>query len=264
MKKKNRSKPVLTVVVISRNEEEMIEECLKSVSWAPELLVVDVGSTDRTRVLAREAKAKVVALPFRVFNFSGWRNRAMKEASGDWVVYIDADERVTPELKEEMLAITSRKPKQADPVAFAIPRRNFYFGKEMKHGGAWPDYVRRLFWKPAFKGWRGDLHEQADFKGREEKLNSPLLHYTHRDLTSMMTKTIGWTKIEAELLYEAGHPPVVWWRVIRMMLTKFWERVIIQAAWKDGTEGWLNAIFEVFNSAIIYVRLWEIQQQKKP
>ncbi|MCJ7827654.1 glycosyltransferase family 2 protein [Patescibacteria group bacterium] len=251
------------VIIIARNEEEMIGDCLACVSWADEVLVLDTGSTDRTVAIAKKAGVRVVALSFAGFAFASWRNRALKEVKTDWIFYLDADERVTPLLKNEILETVKKDPGDKDPVAFFIPRRNFYLGREMKHGGAWPDYVKRLFWAKAFDRWQGELHEEPIFKGGTKKLVEPLIHLTHRNLTSMLAKSVEWTKIEAKLIVEAGHPSIVWWRVLRMMGTKFWERVVWQGAWKDGTEGWLNAIFEVFNTFMIYARVWEMHQKEK-
>ncbi|MFH1601744.1 MAG: hypothetical protein ABIB61_02185 [Candidatus Shapirobacteria bacterium] len=113
------------------------------------------------------------------------------------------------------------------------------------------------------KKWTGKLHERPVYKGNLGYLKNPIKHLTHRDLTSMLEKTIKWTQTEANLLYKSSHPPMAAWRIARMMFTKFWERVIKQGAWRDGTVGWINSIFETFNTFIIYARLWEKQQERK-
>lgn len=247
----------LSVVIIARDEEEMIGDCLKSVAWADEVVVIDTGSADKTATIAQKQANRVIELKFTGHDFSGWRNRGLKEARNDWLFYLDADERVTPLLKKEILEAIGK----SDFTAYALPRRNFYLGKEMHYGGTWPDYVQRLFQREKLKAWREKLHEHPEFAGKMGKLQNPLIHLTHRDLSSMLVKTISWTEIEAKLLFKANHPPVVWWRILRMMLAKFWERVVKQQAWRDGIEGWINSIFEVFNTFIIYARLWELQQK---
>jgi len=209
--------------------------------------------------IAKHYKAKIVEVDSKgKLEFARWRNEGMKAASGKWVLYLDADERITPELKEELSFLKQVK----DYAAFEIPRREVWLGQVVRFGGARAVFVKRLFLKSAFKHWQRQLHEDPVFDGKMGRLKNYLEHHTHRDLTSMMEKTIKWTKIESDLLFEAGHPPVVWWRFFRMMLTKFWERVIVQQAWRDGTVGWINAIFEVFNTFIIYARLWEKQNEK--
>lgn len=258
---KTKSRLPLSVIIIARNEEALLGDCLASVDWAKEIILVDNGSSDRTAEIARAVGAKIVSVGDPQAGFVVLRNAGAKAAHGKWLFYLDADERVTPLLKEEILAVLHAVPE--DSAAFAFPRRNFYFGREMRYGNAWPDYVPRLFLKTSFSGWRGELHEEPVFTGRLSKMSQPLIHLTHRDLSSMLVKTSRWTEIEADLLLASGHPPVVWWRIWRMMATKFWERFVRQGAWRDGTEGWLNGLFEVFNTFLIYARLWEKQQQKK-
>jgi (heptosyl)LPS beta-1,4-glucosyltransferase len=251
----------LSVVIIARNEEEMIGGAIESADFADKVIVVDGGSDDNTVPTARQAGAEVFQIKQKKLNFSRWRNQALKYADGDWVFYLDADERITKKLKSKLEEIINQNKNQMPKYsAYAIPRENYYLGKRVKHGGSWPDYVIRFFYRPNFKQWKGKLHEQPEFEGRLKHLQAPLDHYTHRDLTSMLKKSIKWTESEAKLLYSSDHPKVTWWRIGRMMLTKFWQRLIKQGAWKDGTVGWINAIFEVFNTFIIYARLWEKQK----
>lgn len=276
VKVKNKIK--LTVIIITQNEEEMIRDCLDSVKWADEIVVADNDSIDKTPQIARKCGAKVIYVPAGAKkDFSKLRNEGLKAARGEWVFYLDSDERATPGLKKEILRVisdqrsVSRKEK-ADHrssitrrrfTAYAIPRRNFYLGQEVRFGGAWPDYVKRLFKKDKLEKWEGDLHEEPIFEGELGHLKEPMIHLTHRDLSSMVEKTQEWSKVEAELLDKAGHPPVVWWRIFRMMVTKFFERMIKQSAWRDGTVGWINAIFETFNTFIIYAQLWEKQNRNE-
>lgn len=249
----------LSVVILARNEEEVIEDCLKSVKWAYEIILIDSGSIDNTQKIAKKYGAKVIELEFKGLEFARWRNLGKENANGNWILYVDADERVTPQLREEIQGVILK----TEFAAYEIPRRNFFLGREMHYGGAWPDYVKRLYRKSKLKRWVGKLHEYPVIEGKMGRLKNPLIHTTHRDLTLMLDKTIAWTKVEAELLYQAKHPPVVWWRFFRMMATKFFERIVKQSSWRDGTEGWINAIFETFNTFIIYARLWERQNKRK-
>ncbi len=245
----------LSAVIIAKNEEEVIKDCFESLSWADEIILIDTGSTDDTLKIAKKYHVKVINVSSTGLEFARWRNLGKEKASGDWILYLDADERVTPQLKEEIKKTINNF------SAYEIPRRNFFLGREMRYGGAWPDYVKRLYQKSKLKRWVGKLHEYPVVEGKMGRLKNPLIHVTHRDLTSMLNKTIDWTKIEADLLYQAKHPPVVWWRFLRMMATKFFERIVKQSGWRDGTEGWINAIFETLNTFIIYSRLWEKQQR---
>ncbi|MCJ7792459.1 MAG: glycosyltransferase family 2 protein [Candidatus Marinimicrobia bacterium] len=250
----------LSVVIITRNEAKNIAACLQSVQWADEVILVDSGSTDKTREIAQKAGAKIISLPFKELAFAQWRNEGLKAAKGKWLLYVDADERVTPELKKEIETLIKGKP---DVAAYQIPRRNYYLGKEVRYGGAWPNYVKRLFLREKLKRWEQKLHEDPVFEGELGTLKNPLLHQAHQSLTAMMAKTSQWSKIEAELLDEAHHPPVTWWRILRMMLTEFWERGIKLQGWRDGTVGWIELIFQMFSRFATYAQLWELQQKKK-
>ncbi len=258
----------LSVVIIARNEEKLIGEAIESAKFADEVLVLDTGSTDKTAAVAKKAGARVIKRPTKGLAFARWRTEAIKEVRGDWIFYLDADERITPELKSEILQIVSHSLSHTGCVhsdtpgvsmAYAVPRENYYLGRRVRWGGAWPDYVKRLFWKKALKKWTGRLHEEPVFEGKLTHLRNPIRHYTHRDLTSMVAKTIEWSKLEAEELYRAHHPPVTWWRILRIMLTELWQRGIRKQGFRDGTVGVIEVIFQVFSRFITYARLWEIQ-----
>lgn len=249
----------LSLIVLAGNEAEMIKDCLESASFANEIILVLANSSDNTKKIAESLK-----LPLKIIetsdeynrNFSKWRNLGYKATTGDWLLYLDADERITPELRSEILSTINT----TQPFNYcAIPRANHFLGKRVRYGGSYPDYVKRLYLKKYFSGYQGYLHEQPIIKGEIGYLKNDLLHYTHRNLNSMLQKTLVWTDMEAEALFKAKHPPVVWWRFPRMMLTKTWQRLIMQQMWRDGTVGWISVIFESFDTFIIYAKLWEKQ-----
>jgi len=254
----------LSVIILAKDVEEIIRDCLESAKWSDEIILVDTGSTDRTIEIAKKYQAKIIKFSGEKLEFSKWRNRGLKEAKSDWVFYLDADERVTPRLRKEIVeSIKNHVSGVKGITAYAIPRRNFYLGKEVHFGGAWPDYVKRLFKKEKLKRWEGKLHEEPVFEGKLGHLKEPMVHLTHRDLSSMVEKTREWSKIEAELLFEAKHPPVTWWRIIRIMLAEFWQRGIKLQGWRDGTVGWMEIIFQMFSRFITYARLWELQNRNR-
>ncbi|MBU2592833.1 MAG: glycosyltransferase family 2 protein [Patescibacteria group bacterium] len=252
----------ISIIVIFGKEEDVLERALNSAIWADELILVAANSNDLSKKLAEKYSKDMLEVKDEYGkHFARWRNLGLKKATGDWVFYLDADEVITPELKRSLLKIAAKKGPKEKYACYAVPRINHYLGQRVKYGGSYPDYVKRLFKRKRLIRWEGRLHEQPLVRGEMGKLKHHLLHYTHRDLSSMMEKTIRWTQLEAKALYESDHPPVVWWRILRMMTTKFFERVVKQQAWRDGTVGWINAIFEVFNTFIIYARLWEMQQK---
>jgi glycosyltransferase involved in cell wall biosynthesis len=241
-------------VVIVKDAEEMIADCLDSLAFCDEIVVVDSFSEDRTKDIAEKMGAKVYELKFK--DFSQARDFGLKKATSEWVVYIDSDERVTQELAVEIKA----KILPDGFSAFRLKRKNFYFGNH-----EWPyiEHLERVFRKDKLQGWYGEVHESPKITGSVGTLDGFLLHYTHRDLTSMVNKTIEWSKIEAQLRYRAGHPQMTWWRFPRVMLTAFFDSYIRQGGWKVGTAGLIESMYQSFSIFVTYARLWELQQKDK-
>jgi len=252
----------ISIIILAGNEEKMIVDCLKSCNWVQEIILVAANSTDNTVNLARKKvpQIKIIkTIDEYNKNFSKWRNLGFKATTKEWILYIDADERVSPQLKKTIINILNSSVNYSH---YAISRANYFLGQRVKFGGTYPDYVKRLFKKCYFDGYKGVLHEQPIITGELGYIDIDLLHYTHRDLKSMVNKTLVWSDTEAQALFKSGHPPVVWWRFIRMILTKLWERLIKQKMWRDGQVGWISAIFESYNTFLIYARLWELQQKQ--
>ena len=250
----------LSVIIITKNEDKMLDDCLKSVSWVDEILVVDSGSTDRTLEIAKRHKAKIVDSS-KGKSFSEWRNIGFKKATSDWIVYIDADERMSKDLKDEIKKMVEKE--NPPCVAYAIPRENIIFGKKFRHGGFWPDYVKRLFKKDGFHGWSGKLHEEPKFNGELGHLDNPLTHEKHETLSEMMDKTNVWSAVEAELMFSANHPQMNVARFISAMAREFWYRMIREKAFLDGGEGVIMALYQVFSRFVSYAKLWEMQEIRK-
>ena len=252
----------ISIIILAGNEAEMIVDCLKTCNWVEEIILVAANSSDQTVTLAKKTipNIKIVkTIDEYNKNFSKWRNLGFKTATKPWLLYIDADERIPSQLKSKIIKAIESK---SNYTHYAIPRANYFLGKRVRHGGTYPDYVKRLYKKENFQGYRGILHEEPVVSGELGYLTSDLLHYTHRDLSSMVKKTLVWSDTEAQALFKSGHPPVVWWRFIRMILTKLYERLIKQQMWRDGQVGWISAIFESYNTFLIYARLWELQQKQ--
>lgn len=250
----------ISAVVLVRNEEEVIIDCLESVKWTDEIMIVDHQSAGKTLEIIKKAeKAKIVKAPEET-TFADRRNLGAKTATGKWLLYVDADERVTPVLKEEIKKIIT------DPggfSAFAIPRRNIRLTKELKHGGWWPDYVLRLIKKDKLITWEGELHEQPKIDGEVGKLKEAFVHFSHRgSFENKLQNTINWSKIEAQRMFNANHPPMTIPRFLSAMWREFYYRMIKHQAFRDGTEGIMEAFYQVFSVFISYARLWEIQNEK--
>lgn len=263
--KSKKTKKKLSVIIIAKDEEEKIGDCLKSVKFADEIILVDTGSKDKTVDIAKKRGAKIVK--YTKGSYSDWRNRGLEEAGGEWVLYVDADERVTPSLRDEVIQLINKAINQYS--AYAIPRKNIILGREMKYGGWWPDYVKRLYKKKSLKKWVGDLHEEPviSSKGRSASggegkmghLGNPLIHIKHDNLSEMIEKTNKWSEVEARLMYKANHPRMNIPRFFSAMFREFWLRMIRHKAFLDGGEGIIYAFYQVYSRFISYAKLWELQ-----
>lgn len=246
----------ISAIVIAKNEGQRIIQCLSSLSWVDESIVVDNGSTDNTQEIARINGATVISAG-DIHDFAKLRNRGSEKARGEWLFYVDADEVVSEELQIKIQELITHR---SSPIAgYKIRRKNYYLGHP------WPgdEYILRLMRKNALQEWYGALHETARITGNIGRLNIPLLHFTHRTLEEMVAKTNEWSVVEAKLRFDAEHPPVVWWRFFRVMLTAFFDSFVRQGGWRAGAVGWIESIYQSFSIFITYAKLWELQQRKK-
>jgi len=243
----------ISALILAKNEEKMIEDCLKQLKFANEVIVLDQNSHDKTAQIASRYADKIITSNFEDFDKN--RNLLASEAKSDWLLYVDADERLTPELSAE---IRSRI-RENHFSAFYFPRKNIILGKWLKHGGWWPDYVPRLFKKNKFIAWTGRVHESPKIQGDFDYLKTAVEHLTARNLSSMLRKTSKWAKVEAELFYETSHSPVTILRVVKSILTEFFIRYFAKAGILDGQVGLIEAIYQALHKSIVLTYLWEIQ-----
>ncbi|MBI2085946.1 hypothetical protein HYT74_01235, partial [Candidatus Daviesbacteria bacterium] len=150
----------------------------------------------------------------------------------------------------------------ADFAAFAISRKNIIFGREVKYGPFWPDWVIRLIRKKSFETWVGKIHEYPKFKGELDYMENALLHLTHRDVDQIVLKSLEWSKIDAKLRLESGHPKMSGWRFLRILISETFNQGIKRKGFFNGTIGVMDAILQVFSLVLTYIRLWQMQQSK--
>lgn len=246
---------MLTTVILTKNEEKMIQACINSVkSISSEIIAVENDSTDNTVEILKQNNCKIIFSSDT--SFGKRRELGATAASGDWILYLDADERVTPELASEITKTISSNPTD---TGFILNRQDYYFGRVR------PTYspMHRLFKRSALKGWEGEVHETPILEGSVGQLKAPLIHLTHIDIDSMLHNTLNWSTKEAELRFNHQHLPIVWWRLIRVMLTAFWESFVKQQGYKCGTEGWIEALYQASSMFLTYAKLWELQNKKK-
>lgn len=242
----------ISAIIITRNEEHNIKECLTTLGFANEIIVIDNGSCDQTVDIAQKYKARVFKI--NGLDFSYLRNIGKEKAKGNWLFYIDADERVPETLGNEIGNIVSK----TDYTAFYLLRVNYYLGT------LWPkkEKMIRLMKKEALIGWQGILHESPIVRGKIGLLETPLLHYTHADLASMIEKTNEWSEIEAQSRFKANHPQMSWWRFFRVMISSFWHSYIQEGGWRVGTVGLIESTYQSFSMFITYAKLWERQNSR--
>lgn len=250
---------MLSVVILTKNEEEMINDCLKQFQdWADEIIVIDDYSSDKTLEIAKKHTDKIYSLKEK--SFAQKRNFGKAKAKEKWLLYIDADERLSSKLKNSIRKIIARSDKFS---AYQINRINICLGKELKHTGYYPDYVARLFLKDRLSKWEGELHEHPLINGEIGKIKEELYHFAHRTIASMVLKTLEWSEIEAKMLYNAGHPEITWWRFPRIIIPAVLRRLFWQQGFRDGAVGWIESLFFGFSRFLTYARLWEMQKKRK-
>ncbi|KKR11453.1 MAG: Glycosyl transferase family 2 [Candidatus Woesebacteria bacterium GW2011_GWA1_39_21] len=249
----------ISAIVIAKNVEKKIGKFLESLRWADELVVIDTGSTDKTKETASKHNAKVYT--FAKGSFPDWRNYGREKANCDFLFYLDTDEVVNDELKSEILETVKNWP--AGVACFAIPRKNVIFGKVMMHGGWYPDYVIRLFEKGRLIRWVGDLHEQPQYRGGLKYTKNTIIHYKENSLAEMLEKTNKRSEIEARLMFDANHPPMTVLRFMTAMCREFFFRFVKNAAFLDGRKGIIMGIYQVYSRFISYAKLWEMQMKNE-
>ncbi|MBL7036482.1 glycosyltransferase family 2 protein [Candidatus Microgenomates bacterium] len=228
------------VLVGGKFDKGLYRKCINSLSWTNEIIKV---KTDDIKG-----------------SFADWRNEGFKEASGDWILYIDTDEEVSVALMEEIMSVIKKNSGKVG--CFAIPRKNIIFGKEFKHGGQFPDYQKRLFNRSNFSKWTGRLHEEPSYKGFLEHLKNPITHHKNSSISEMIKKTNKWSELEAEEMIKANHPKMNIFRFFSAGLREFWLRFVKQLSFLDGVEGIIYAMYQVFSRLISYSKLWEKQLSK--
>ena len=239
----------LTVVILTKNEEGNIAACIESVRWADEVVVFDSLSQDRTVEIAQELGAKVIQHPFR--NYADQRNAALEAVENQWVFFVDADERATPELAAEVRQAIEDETK----VGWWVPRHNYIFGRLTRHAGWFPDYQLRLLkrgrarYDPPQK-----VHEVVILDGQEKYLKNVLIHYNYDNLSQFLERQSRYSHYEARILYDQGVRPR-WRNFILQPLREFRRRYVSLQGWKDGFHGLRLSGLMAYYNFVMYVRL---------
>lgn len=238
---------MISAIVLTKNEEKNIEACLKTLQWCGEIIVVDDYSEDRTVEIAKRNGAKVYL--HRLGNdFAAQRNFGLSKAIGEWVLFVDADERVTPALREEIANGGTNYD------GFNLKRQDYFGGRWLRHGETANVKLLRLGKRAAGK-WQRKVHEFWDIKDNIGELKNPLLHYPHPNLDDFLGHINFYSTLHAEAFYEHGVKPNPFWIIVNP-LGKFIINWIFKLGFLDGTAGLMMALIMSFHSFLAWSKLY--------
>lgn len=244
-----KSQVSISVIIITLNEEDNIRACLQSIEWADEIIVVDSGSSDATLGICREFTEKVlINREWRGFGYQ--KNLALQQATGDWVLSLDADERVSPALQKIIKQVVSAP----EAEAYALPRQAYFLGNPMRHGGWWPDFVIRLFRRDAGEFDNVLVHETVRVKGAVKKLKEPIIHYTYVSLEQLLNKiNVYSTAGAAQASTKNKRGGLA--KALGKSCWTFFRAYCLRAGFLDGSAGLIAAISKAEETYYRYLKL---------
>lgn len=240
----------LSVAMIAHNEEKNLARSLASAAWADETVFVDCGSTDGTALAARDFRIKYFSRPNSRAVYVN-KQFSIEQASSDWVLILDADEEISPALRAEIRRVIAAP---AGAAAFTMPRRNFYFGRWLRHGGKYPDPQLRLFRRGAARFLPLPVHERLEVDGRVGELKEPLLHYPYSDAADIETKRDFYAEILARSYALKRRSRFF---ILFRPFTRFLSAYFLKLGFLDGAEGFRTALMDfrnVLGAALLYLR----------
>ena len=247
----------ISVTIITHNEEENIRDCIESVKWADEVIIVDSGSADRTIEIAKQYTDKVF--------FNAWtgmkeqKQYAVEKASYNWIFSIDADERATEAIQQFIL----KELKKPAYDGYRFPRQNYFLGRWLRHGGWYPDHVLRLFRRD--KGYFGGInpHDKVVVRtGSVTTVTIPFVHHTYKSIAQYLIKQNMYSGISAQELFTSGKRvnPIV---IPLKTLWKFMETYFVKKGFLDGYRGFIVAMGATYSMFWKYIQLWELSRKDK-
>lgn len=252
--------PKISVVISAYNEEKKIKDCLESLkNLADEIIFVDNSSQDKTQQIAKKYTDKIFTVPNDPVMLNKNKNFGFTKATGEWIISLDADERLTDELKGEI----KEKIKKTKNSAFEIPRKNIIFGKWIEHSIWWPDYNLRLFKKGKGKFPLKHVHEKIEVEGEIGKLDNPLIHHNYQTVSQYIQKMDRtYTESEAENFIKSGKQ-VYWYDALRWPISDFIKTFFFQKGYKDGLHGLILSQLQAFYSLVFFAKVWERKEKFK-
>jgi len=246
----------ITVVIPCYNNEDLIEECLKSVQWADEILICDSFSTDKTLAIAKTYTDKIIQHTY--VNAARQKNWAIPQASNQWILIVDSDERISEELKKE---IQDTIKNSSNYNGFKIPRANFSFGRHLKHGGYWPDWQLRLFKKHKGKYKTREVHEHMLIEGEVGCLKNAINHFPDRGVAQIVEKFfLRYAKLEAKERLKKESSNLL--KLVFFPALLFIKRYILKRGFLDGVRGFIAAFLWSIYIFLTYLYMWRWKENE--
>ena len=249
------ARPTISAVMITLNEEKNIAECLDQLSWVDEIIVVDALSRDKTSGICSKYSVRFFQRPWE--GFGPQKNFGIDQAKGEWILIVDADERVPSELRSEILKVVQD---EEALEGYEIPRRNFFYGKWIRHGGAYPDYQLRLFKKGFGNYDQTPVHERFILKGKAGYFRNPLDHYTERKIEDHFKKFDQYTTLAAEEELKRNKYSK-WTHCLINPIITFSKMYFLKRGFLDGIPGFIYSVFTAAYTFVKYAKLWELRQK---
>lgn len=249
----------ISAVIITRNEEDRLPDALASLRGvADEVVVVDSYSDDRTMEIARASGARVLQRRFE--NYGQQKNFAMEQAGNEWILNLDADERVSPELQRAIADLKESGPR-AGVAAFAIQRRTRYLGRWIRHSGWYPDRKVRLF-KKSGASWQGRIHERLNVSGATASLPGAILHFTYRNISDHLRRIDRYSSLQAEEI-AATRTKLLLGRAGLLPICTFARHYVLRLGFLDGFAGFVIALLSSWATALKYLKALELKKSAR-
>jgi len=248
----------IAVVIITKDEERNIQACLESVRWTDERIVVDAESRDRTVEIAKRHAAEVLVRPWP--GYGPQKNFGIERARAEWILIVDADERITPALREEIQAVLKAGP-PGEIAGYEVPRRNFFYGRWMQGGGMYPDYQLRLFRKAAGRYDDTQLHENLRLRGRIERMRNPMDHNSMATIHVHVQKMMRYTTLGAQQKLKS-RSAVTAMEVAGHHVGTIVKTYVLRKGCRDGVHGVIAALFAGMHTFVKYAKAWEALQER--
>jgi len=250
----------ISIVISAYNEERTIEDCLRSIkSLTDEIIFVDNTSSDKTVEIAKKYTDKIFIRPNDPVMLNKNKNFGFGKTTGDWILSLDADERITPQLSAEI----RKSIRDNQYLGYEIPRKNIIFGKWIEHSIWWPDYNLRLFRRGMGEFPQKHVHEKLEVRGEVGKLRNPMVHYNYQTVSQFIKKLdTTYTESETENFIKSGKS-INWYDSIRWPVADFVKTFFFEKGYKDGLHGLVLSMFQAFYAFIFFAKVWERKEKFK-